>query len=91
MPFILHYRRWPVPGNPGIQLVPAPGNSGSCLNSFIISDDRKFYGFTQVGVYQSGKVLVKSYGRNLPAEGYLTDPSKYPTVLKNSLEVTWGK
>ena len=68
------------------------GNGGSPLEDNL-RPDQQYYGFTLVTVYNSGKVIAKSYGRNFPPGpgGYAApDPaSQYPTTVRDSVDITW--
>jgi len=88
----VYYRFQPhasLPGNGHTWMVIA-GNGGSPLEKDVTQKEH-FYGFTLVSVLKSGKVIVKSYGRDLPAEGYAAacPADKYPTTLRDSLDITW--
>jgi hypothetical protein len=68
------------------------GNGGSPLSAFAASPWQKNFGFVLVEVYQSGKVLMKEYARrDVPADGYLGDPTNYPTTVRDSVDISWGK
>ena len=64
------------------------GNGGSPLNEHC-TEAQKFYGYTLVKVYKSGKVLSYSYGRPVPKAGYMA-PVDAPTVCKDSANISWG-
>jgi len=64
------------------------GNGGSPLNANC-TDAQKFYGYTLVKVYKSGKVLCYSMGRPVPKAGYMA-PAEGPTVCKDSANIAWG-
>ena len=66
------------------------GNGGSPLSAFAASPWQKNFGFVLVEVYQSGKVLLKEYARDIPADGYLGNPTNYPTTVRDSVDITWG-
>ncbi len=82
------YRRF-QPHHSGTWMVIA-GNGGSPLEKEVAANEH-FYGYTVVSVLKSGRVISKSYGRDLPAEGYAAPaPTQtYPTTLRDSLEITW--
>jgi len=64
------------------------GNGGSPLNKEA-KDKKKYFGYTLVKVYKSGRVLCYSYGRDVPKDGY-NKPVDSKTTLRDSCEVTWG-
>jgi hypothetical protein len=66
------------------------GNGGTPLNKNI-SPDQHYFGFTVVSILRSGKAILKSYGHDVPSEGYAADAptDKYPTTLRDSLDITW--
>lgn len=68
------------------------GNGGSPFEDNL-RPDQQYFGFTLVSVLKSGKVIVKSYGRNVPPGpgGYAApDPAdKYPTTVRDSADITW--
>ncbi len=66
------------------------GNGGSPLEKGL-SPNKQYYGYCVISILKSGKVIVKSYGRDLPPEGYAAaDPAeKYPTTMRDSLDITW--
>jgi len=62
------------------------GNGGSKLEESWKPEGGQFFGFTLVEVYASGKVVIKSLGRNLSANGY-TKPTDAPTVVKDLITI----
>jgi hypothetical protein len=66
------------------------GNGGTPLNENL-PPNKKYFGFIVVSILKSGKVILKSYGHDVPAEGYAAacPESKYPTTLRDSLDITW--
>jgi hypothetical protein len=66
------------------------GNGGTPLDKNL-PPDKKYFGFVVISVLKSGKVILKSYGHDVPAEGYAAacPESKYPTTLRDSLDITW--
>ncbi|SRR5579883_290027 len=66
------------------------GNGGTQLEKNL-PPNKQYFGFTLVTVMKSGRVIVKSYGRDVPKEGYaaVAASSKYPTTVRDSLDVTW--
>ena len=66
------------------------GNGGSPLSGLAASPWQKNFGFVLIEIYQSGKVLLKEYARDIPADGYLGDPTNYPTTVRDSVQITWG-
>jgi hypothetical protein len=84
----LYYRTQPNPTKTW-QII--SGNGGSSLSSLINSSALMYFGFTLVEVYASGKVMVKSFGRDVPSSGYLGNADLYPTTIRDSVEITWGK
>jgi hypothetical protein len=65
------------------------GNGGSFLEAGVIGDDA-YFGFTLVTITHHGRVLVRSIGRDVPAEGYLEPSDAYPTSLRDQVEITWN-
>lgn len=65
------------------------GNGGSKLESVTSEPSINFYGFTLVTVLKSGVVTVTSYGRDVPAAGYLAPSSLYPTTVRDQADITW--
>ncbi len=74
--------------HPGKTTMLIAGNGGSPLNEHC-SASQKFYGYTLVKVYKSGKVLCYSFGRRVPKEGYMA-PIDSPTVCRDSADISWG-
>jgi hypothetical protein len=68
----LWYKHRPSP-NGAWQII--AGNGGSILESGVVGDDA-YFGFTQVTVGRHGGVTVTSFGRAVPAEGYLESSDK---------------
>ena len=67
------------------------GNGGTSLDATAdtsIPGTGKYFGFTLVQVLNSGRVILKSYGRDIPTAGY-TAPVTGPTTVRDSLEITW--
>ncbi len=64
------------------------GNGGSLLTEKITDEKEKFFGFTVVNIFKNDKVIVKSYGRNLPNEGYLASTKNTPTTLRDSADIS---
>jgi len=68
------------------------GNGGSLLEPTIdasITPPGKYYGFTVVTVTKGGTVYAKSYGRDVPAAGYVSSSTAYPTTIRDSVDITW--
>jgi hypothetical protein len=84
----IYYRTQPHAGKT-FQIV--SGNGGSPLSSFATMQEQKNFGFVVVEIYKSGKVILKEYARDQPSDGYLGDPTNYPTTIRDSVELTWGK
>jgi hypothetical protein len=68
------------------------GNGGSPLSPNLsreIEPPGDFYGFTLVTVMTDGRVIVRSYGRDVPAAGYNAPApaDSYPTTLRDSLVI----
>ena len=67
------------------------GNGGTALDAAVdtsILGTGKYFGFTLVQVLNSGRVIMKSYGREVPAAGY-TAPVTGQTTVRDSLDITW--
>jgi hypothetical protein len=84
------YRRVKGPGGDTWQIT--AGNGGSIIDK--ISDTQtasnNFYGFTQVEVHNDARVIVKSYGRDIPAAGYMT-PSSAPSTIRDQGDISQPK
>lgn len=67
------------------------GNGGSILETADIAATEKYFGYTVVTVYKSGKVVVRSMGRDIPAAGYMTSATValYPTTMRDSAVISW--
>lgn len=67
------------------------GNGGSTLETTDVKNSEQYFGFTIVTILKSGKVIVKSMGRDVPSAGYLAtaSSSKYPTTVRDSADITW--
>ena len=67
------------------------GNGGTALDAGLdvsIPNTGKYFGFTLVQVLNSGRVIMKSYGRDVPAAGYTAAVTEATTV-RDSTEITW--
>lgn len=65
------------------------GNGGSKLESVVNQQDINYHGFTIVNVLKNGHVTATSYGRDVPAEGYLASSAAYPTTIRDQADITW--
>ena len=81
----LYYRTQSPPNHPW-QLI--AGNGGSPLDASA-SPNKLFFGFILVKVFTSGKVMAYSYGRDLPASGYLGATTGIATTVRDSVDITW--
>jgi hypothetical protein len=63
------------------------GNGGSVLESGV-TGAAAYYGFTQV-VVEPTRVTATSYGRDVPAAGYMTAAGAYPTTIRDTVDLTW--
>lgn len=66
------------------------GNGGTALDATVdatIPGTGKYFGFTLVQVLNSGRVVMKSYGREVPTAGYTAATT--PATLRDSTEITW--
>ena len=82
----VYWRAQPAAGTATWQVI--AGNGGSKLETTIdrtISTSGTYYGFVVTTVRNDGRVMVRSYGRDVPAAGY-TAPSTASTV-RDSFEV----
>lgn len=53
--------------------------------------DHQFFGYTHISVMSSGKIILKSMGRNIPATNYLEAiPDSVHTTVKDSIDISWG-
>ncbi len=66
------------------------GNGGTPLEKDL-PPEQQYFGFVVVTVMKSGRVIVKSYGHNVPAAGYAAEdsPSQNPTAVRDSADITW--
>jgi hypothetical protein len=66
------------------------GNGGTPLEK-TLPPNKQYFGFIVVSVLKSGKVILKSYGRDVPAEGYsaAAPADKYPTTVRDSVDISW--
>ena len=67
------------------------GNGGTPIDAtadLSITGTGTYFGFTLVSVLNSGRVVARSYGRDVPAAGYATAPT-VATTLRDSIEITW--
>lgn len=67
------------------------GNGGTALDATLdttIPTTGAYFGFTLVQVLNSGRVILKSYGRDVPATGY-TAAVTGSTTVRDSAEITW--
>ena len=81
----LYYRLQPA-GTKAWQLI--AGNGGSPLDA-TASPNKLFFGYTLIKVFTSGRVMAYSYGRDLPASGYLGPTAGIPTTVRDSVDITW--
>jgi len=66
------------------------GNGGSKLETGVPVDDQ-YYGFTWVRIGRRSRVVALSFGRDVPAEGYLAASDAYPTSVRDWVDVTWRR
>jgi hypothetical protein len=78
------YWRTQGPGGTTWQII--AGNGGSKLEN--IQDPTRFYGFTLITVHKDGRVTLTSYGRDVPAAGYLASSAAYPTTIRDQGDIT---
>ena len=64
------------------------GNGGSLLEAGVTGADA-YYGFTHVLVDASGTVTAKSYGRDVPSNGYLASSAANVTTVRDTVDLTW--
>ncbi len=64
------------------------GNGGSLLEMLVSGSDA-YYGFTLVDVAANGTVTAKSYGRDVPAAGYIAPAGTGPTTIRDTFDITW--
>lgn len=85
----VYYRAQPPAGKTW-QII--AGNGGTALDATLdtsIPTTGKYFGFTLVQVLNSGKVVLKSYGRDVPTAGY-TAAVTGTTTVRDSTELTWS-
>ena len=81
-----YYREQPT-GN-SYQII--AGNGGSPYVRDLDSA-HQFFGYTHISVMKSGKIILKSMGRNIPAANYLESiPVATKTTVKDSIDISWG-
>jgi hypothetical protein len=81
----VYYRHQPVQDKTWMVIA---GNGGSKLNEHT-TPEQQFYGYTLVSVYKSGRVILKSMGRPLPAGGYASPASGTVTTMRDSADINW--
>ncbi len=84
----VYYRSQPT-GSHTYQVI--AGNGGTALDATIdvtIPTTGSYFGFTLVQVLNSGRVILKSYGRDIPTAGY-TAAVTGTTTVRDSTEITW--
>ena len=83
------YRAQPANGKTWMVVA---GNGGSKLDAGLdptIPTTGTYYGFTLVSVTNSGRVLLRSYGRDIPAAGYMASAAAGSTTVRDSTDITW--
>ena len=48
-----------------------------------------FYGYTVVRVEGEQRAILTSYGRDVPAAGYLAPSGAYPTTVRDRADISW--
>ena len=48
-----------------------------------------YYGFTVTTITNDGRVLLRSYGRDVPSAGYTASAAAYSTTVRDSVDLTW--
>jgi len=86
----VYFRAQPITGKTWQVIA---GNGGSSLETTIdlsIPSSGEYYGFVVTTVRPDGRVYAKSYGRDVPAAGYIAmaPESLYPTTVRDSVELT---
>ena len=64
------------------------GHGGSVLSKGL-APENTFFGFVVLSVYKSGKVLVTSYGRDLPKEGYNKAIGTNKTTIRDQFIINY--
>ena len=85
----VYYRSQPANGKTWMIIA---GNGGSSLEATIdpsIPSSGLYYGFTLVSVTNSGRVIERSYGRPVPAGGYVSTAGVSAATVRDSAEITW--
>ena len=62
------------------------GNGGSKIESVVDQASINYFGYTFVRVSEE-RAIVRSYGRDIPAAGYLTTSAAYPTTIRDEADV----
>jgi hypothetical protein len=63
------------------------GNGGSKIESVVNQPSINYFGYTAVSV-DDERVIVRSYGRDIPTAGYLTASSAYPTTIRDEADIS---
>ncbi|MEE3718488.1 metallophosphoesterase [Tumidithrix elongata RA019] len=66
------------------------GIGGSVLDKVVDQPKNNFFGFTAVSVLKNDRVMITTYGREVPKEGYLAPSDKYPTTVRDRGDITWN-
>lgn len=82
------YYRARIPKGKTWQII--AGNGGSKLEKVVDQAKNNFFGFTEVSVLKNNRVMVTSYGRDVPKDGYLAPSEKYPTTIRDRGDISWN-
>ncbi|WP_190303430.1 metallophosphoesterase family protein [Pseudanabaena sp. UWO311] len=66
------------------------GNGGSKLDKVVDQAKNNAFGYTVVSVMKDNRVMVTSYGRDVPKDGYLAPSDKYPTTVRDRGDISWN-
>jgi hypothetical protein len=82
----IYYRLQPHPGKTRMVIA---GNGGSPLSDYAMKKkELQFFGYTKVDVYKDGAVILRSYGRPIPAAGYATSSVGTVTTVRDSADIS---
>lgn len=68
------------------------GNGGTPIDATVdptIASTGSYFGYTVVSVLNNGKVISKSYGRDVPAAGYAASAPAVAATVRDSVDITW--
>lgn len=66
------------------------GNGGSKFDKVVDQSKNNAFGYSVVSVMKDNHVIVTSYGRDVPKDGYLAPSDKYPTTVRDRGDISWN-